>query len=219
MAATTLASAIVNAVLQKLSQDTTTPRYWTSAEILDLVWEGLLETTLITGHLQTNVTVTLTGNSIQYAPNHVAVLHLKAGNSSYYKYSVDELDAAKPTWDSAATGTPNVWAPVGVNKLLVFPRPPNSTTTITATVLQLPATLALTDTIPLEDEFVGCLTQYAFSVARLKEGGIEFKESLNEYDRYLKRVALLTERVEWKSAPEWTRTPKTALALATPEQI
>lgn len=219
MAATTLASTVVDTVLTRLSEDPDDPRYWSREEILDLVWEGLLETTLISGHLQTSVNLTLTGNSVQAAPAHVAILHMRIVNNSMQKYSVDDLDSAKPNWDGdPQTTNPTIWAPIGVTKVLTHPRTTATSKVAVCTVLQLPATLAESDTIPLEDEYVEALANYAFSVARLKEGSGEFRDSMVDYDRFLERVGQLTERVAWKNAPGWCKTPKTIIADAVPRQ-
>ncbi len=215
MAATTLASSVVTSVLLRLSQD----EYYTRAEILDAVWEGLLELTLISGHLQTDVNVTLTGNSIQAAPNHVAILHIRIGNGALQKYTLDELDDAQPAWDSAPqVANPRIWANVGANKFLTHPRTSSVSKTAVCTVLELPPMLAETDVIPLEDEYIDALIHYAFSIARLKEGGVELKDALTDYDIFLQRVGNLTERVAWKNAPQWTKAPRTLLAISTPEQ-
>lgn len=219
MAATTLASAIVDDVLRRLSETTTNPRYWSRAEILDLVWEGLLECTLMSGHLQATVNVTLTGNTLQAAPNHVAILHVRIGNNSLQKYSVDELDASRPAWDSEPQKVdPTMWMPFGLTKMMTHPRTNVTGKVAAVTVLQLPTVLAEGDTIPLEDEYVSALSDYAFSVARLKEGGAELRDAMTNYDGYLKLTGELTERVAWKSAPEWAKTPKTKLADAVPRQ-
>lgn len=219
MAATTIASGVITSVLHRLNQDATNPRYWSRAEILDAIWEGLWEATLITGHLQMDVNVILNGNSIQASPNHVAVLHIRIGNSSLQKYELDELDNAVPSWDSATQGTtPTIWTAVGVNQMLTHPRTSATGKVAVCTVLQLPATLTESSVIPLEDEYIQALINYAFSIARLKEGGVELKNALTDYDSYLKRIANLADRVEWKNAPEWTRAPRTLLAMSTPEQ-
>lgn len=217
MAATTLASTVVDTTLTRLSEDPTAPRYWSREEILDLVWEGLLEATLVSGHLQESVNLTLTGNSVQAAPNHVAILHIRVGNNSMQKYSIDDLDSAKPTWDSDPQSVnPSIWAAIGTTKVLTHPRTTATGKVVVCTVLEFPPVLAESDVIPLEDEYVEALANYAFSVARLKEGGAEFRDSMVDYDRYLERIGLLAERVAWKNAPEWTKTPKTVLSDAVP---
>lgn len=219
MAASTLASTVVTDVLRRLSEDPTNPRYWTRVELLDLVWEGLLEATLISGHLQATINVTLTGNSVQAAPGHIALLHIRVGNNSMQKYSVDDLDSAKPGWDGEPQViNPTIWAPLGLTKMLTHPRTTATGKVVACTVLQLPATLAETDTIPLEDEYVEALSNYAFSVARLKEGGVELRDAMTDYARYLERVAQLTERVAWKTAPGWAKTPKIVLSPQVPRQ-
>lgn len=219
MSATTLASSAVDIVLYRLGEDPAAPIHWSRAEILDLVWEGLLEATLISGHLQAAVNVTLAGNSIQAAPNHIAILHVRIGNSSLQEYSVDELDAGRPGWvNEAPVGVPSRWSPIGTTKLLTEPRSGSSSPVAVCTVLQFPAVLAEASVIPLEDEYVEALENYAFSAARLKEGGAEWKQSLADYDRCLQRIGQLAERVQWKNAPEWVNAPKTLMAVSVPRQ-
>lgn len=218
MAATTLASAVIDSVLLRLGEIPGAPLHWTRAEILNLVWEGVVEATLITGHLQTEASVTLaTSNNLQTAPSHIAILHIRIGNKVLQKYTMDELDAKNPNWAAAAMGLPSTWMPFGATQFLIYPATFISRVAV-CTVLQYPPVMIESDALLIEDEYVEAIVDYAFSAARLKEGGAEWKQSLAGYERYLSRIGQLAERVAWKRAPGWVETPATLMAMAVPRQ-
>lgn len=220
MGQTTLVSTLIDRVLTDLQQDPTDPVYWTRQETLDIVWEGLVEINLLSGYYQTSVTQTLTNNSLQGAPEHIAIIHVRMGTAALLKYSVDALDSQFPNWeDESAVAAPRRWAALGTNLFIVHPRTTTTGTVATIDVLQLADQLAETDIIPLDDEYIEALEKYVFHVARLKEGGQEFQQSLSSYQQFTTYAAQLSARVAWKDAPIWAYQPVVKVADAVPRPV
>lgn len=219
MAATTTASQIIDEVLEKLSEVPASPVYWSRAEILEFVWEGLVELNLFSGFLQKPVTLTLANNPVQQSPAHIAVLHVRVNNKAMLKYSVDELDAQFPVWENELQVLrPQRWAPIGLNYFLTYKRTSTANVPAVVDVLELPAVLTESAVIPLDDEFTNCLVEYGFSMARLKEGGAEFEQGLASYKDFIEVAQDLASRWNWKRMPGWTVEPKTKLADSVPRR-
>lgn len=221
MGMTTTASDVIDSVLTELQEDTVNPVFWSRAELLALVWEGLVDINLIAGYLQRTDTIALNGNALQGATTDIAILRMRVGTRSLEKFSVDDMDANFPTWENDSTSTTDGikhWANAGLTKIVTHKRTLSPPQSVSVDVLRLHPVLTESTVLLIDDEWSNALEDYVFHVARLKEGGLELQQSMANYQRYLDQVAELARRTAWKSEPGWTQTPKAKIADAVPRQ-
>jgi hypothetical protein len=219
MAQTTTAAVVIDRVLEKLNEVPSAPRYWSREEIRQLIWEGLVELNLLSGYLQDTLSLTLARHPVQPTLPHIAVLHVRSGYRALLKYSIDELDASHPNWESEKLPrTPARWAPLGLAYLVTHKRTTTASQTVTVDVLRLPVKPLEADVIPLDDEYVVAIAEYAASVARLKEGGAEQEAGVQMYQQFLALAGDLAERWNWKRMPAFPVLPRAKVADAVPRR-
>src|SRR5437762_8295380 len=149
-----LASDLVTAVLGRLAQNSDNPAFWTRSEILQWLWEGLVELQLISERVQIEHTQSLGNNSITGAPAEIAVIGVRCGNEALPHYSIDEIDGRYPTWeDDPQRPYPKAWAPLGCDKIITYPRESRTDQSLTFIQLQLPGDVSETTTLPLDAEY------------------------------------------------------------------
>lgn len=180
----TTAGQVVTAVLQRLEEQTSSPVFVARSEILQLINDAFLEFQLIACQQTSERTYTLIGSKLQAVPiGAIAVLHVAYASKKIEKTSIENLDRGNPRWD-ALTGILQQWAPMGLDSWIAD-RHPSAAANVTLTTLNQPTVWTEDDTIDLEQEYIDGLVEYGFHMARFKEGGPEFQQSMDNYDRFL----------------------------------
>ena len=188
---------VIDSVLDMLEESRTAPIFWTRTELLTYLNDGMAEFNLMTGKFQSERVYSLTSNTFQLVPSGiVAVLHISRNNVLIRKETLESLDRDRPTWMrySTVSGQIEKWGPVGINIFFVYPRPAVSGTSVTLVTLDIPPAIGENTVIPLDEEYVESLTDYVFHVARFKEGGAEFRQSMSAYESFRERGSSLTRR-------------------------
>ena len=119
-----------------------------------------------------------------------------------YSYDYEQPGNIGSDWenDSDPRG-PTSWAPVGMNMFVVHPAPTSPMTVLISGIAYPVAETGFPYTgaelVPFHHEFHVLLEMYAAHVSRLKEGSVDFQESLALYQGYLtgaKRMSELEDR-------------------------
>ncbi len=202
-----------NAVLQRLEEDTASPKFWSvQDEIRPFLVEAMSEIALITGEpeIRRSALFTLTTNTrIFPVPTEFIALLRMEGPKFIEKVSLWELDQMVPDWEGEANADqPKAWFPIGLTRFGLYPKL-TADNQVFLTGVALPVTAARpyagTEAVQFQEEFQEGFTEYAAHVARLKEGGNEFVQSIKQYDRFLSRAEELSHFAIRKGSLRFSR--------------
>jgi len=190
--------SIVDTVLLELEESITTPVFWTRAELLQHVNDGLLELNLLTGKFQSeNAAFAPTTATLQSTPSGaICVLHVSRNSLFLRKRTLEEMDKENRKWmrEISSGNVIKQWGPVGLNLFFVYPRLLAATSTLTIVTLDIPATIGEATVIALDNEYIDAIEQYVFHMARFKEGGAEFQQSMAAYDEFREMCGALASK-------------------------
>lgn len=122
------------------------------------------------------------------------ILRIRHGTSLLDKTSLFDLDASVSSWQTAASGTPTSWAPVGTNRFAIYP-PASSGTLLVEGVAIPPALGAGGDFIDLGDGELGPILDYAHFYCTFKEGGLELEAGSALFQNFLSSALSRNERL------------------------
>lgn len=183
---------------------------WSRPEILTYLNDGLNELNLISGEYQETFSVawSQTGNVIDLPESAIAPLEVSFGNKIIQRTTIESLDA-EVQWDSSSQvgGSPKRWAPLGLTKIVVWPRASTSGQSLSVTVLQIQLNADDVTCIDLPFSYVDAPKDYAFYRARFKEGGAEFVQSINDYRRFMEKASDLMDLNIFQRWPAWLVAP------------
>lgn len=195
-----------------------TPIRWTRPELLVFLNDGIHELNLLSGDIQRTVQIIInnTANVWNFPAGIIAPLTLRVETKYLYRESVENLDK-EDDWElpTKIRMDPTTWAPLGLYKFVIYPRPINART-INAEVFHehIPVTDAAV-ALPVRPEYERCLEDYVVSRAMFKEGGAEAQQALVFYNNFLDTVAQLTGRNIVRSYPAWDARPATQISETT----
>jgi len=209
------ANTILDQAIRRLNElSTSAPVHWTRAELLVFLNDGISELNLISADYQTTVDVTINSSQAVWdiTSGIIAPLSVRVDDKYLIRESVEDLDKEYDWEDPIYTRMdPKTWAPVGLYKMVVFPR---AFDTKTASVECLTQHTAVTDAavaLPVRPEYERPLEDYIVSRALFKEGGAEFQQGTEIYNRYVDAVNQLAGRNVLRAAPLWeTKEAKTS---------
>jgi hypothetical protein len=199
-------ATLATRVLQRLEENPASPEFWTlQGEIYPYLVDVQNEAMLISGEpqlRQTTPTSLVVNQTLQTMPaGAVCILRVEsAGALSIHKTTVYDLDRFTPGWENvtapASINYPQFWFPVGLTQWGIYPK-----LTIPAQViisyLSIPITTGRpytgTEVCPFQTEYEEGFVQAAAHIARAKEGGKDFMESMTEYNDYLKKCQELSK--------------------------
>ena len=103
----------------------------------------------------------------------VSIQRIKWNSTILIPSSTAEMDLGFNNWQQSANGTPIVWAPVGLDKIVINP-PAASGALFMEGLCLTPALQTGGDLIDIGDEEVNRILDYAHHYETFKEGGLEF---------------------------------------------
>jgi hypothetical protein len=186
-----LVNELISQILRRLDElDVDIPVHWTRAEILVFVNEALSELNLIAWEFQNTGTLTLDtiNNTYDQPASILAAVAIRAPNY-LRRQTPDDMDH-EVRWDSSNEKRLNVrtWAPLGLNKFLIHPRPLGN---ITAYVEGIIEHTAVTDTamaLPVRPVYESAIEDYCVERATFKEGPSELEQAGALYRSFLDQV-------------------------------
>jgi hypothetical protein len=173
--ATTLAD--VKADLTQLVGDNST--FWVDAEKRDAVNEAVMVWQAMTGQAVGTISLVADGSNFYSTPRQfVSIQRVTFEGVGLSPTSLDELDYGKPGWEGTS-GTPDSWAPVGLNLFLVYPAPTSGTILVEG-ILDGPRMISDSDTLRYAEDTVLPLEHYGHHYLCFKEGGQEFEAAQDD---------------------------------------
>lgn len=194
-------STIENRVLTRLEESLTAPKFWSvQDEVRVAIVEAANEAALITGEPQffdsANFSITANTTIFSMPPLAIGLLRMEDPTKTVKKATVHELDSMAAGWQAEAAGTAlKNWFPFGLSRFGVYPQL-TSAVNVKLSYVKLPVSLPAstnrpylgTETVNFQEEFIDALARYASSVLRLKEGGKEFMQAIQDYEYFLEKM-------------------------------
>jgi hypothetical protein len=167
--------------------------FWNEAEVRDALNEGICYWHALTGEWTATRNLTATGEAIQDVPSqcasvyrvsYVSSINLIQAGTPLVVTSESELDNGFPSWETI-TGTPSMWAPLGVNKIAFYPVPLAGGYFVLEHFKEAPTLTSAGDFIDVGDEEIIRILGYAQWYLAFKEG---VKEAAENVDPLLKQM-------------------------------
>lgn len=153
--------------------------FWGAREKQYAINEALRVWAVMTGVFNRKFQRPTTGDVLYEVPKQIVSLRrVVYSGQALNPLTLLELDVAWPNWQGGATGTPHSWAPVGLAKVVVYPKPALGGNIVFEGVALTPALGSDGDFVEVGDEDVVRLLDYAHHYAALKEGGLEQKATM-----------------------------------------
>lgn len=199
----TLVSDLVTQLTQRVGQNTV---FWTEQEKIDAINEAIMVWQLMTGNVTatfsaTSPTTSGTSSGISDVPTQIdSILEVSISDTPLTLISMEELDEGLPGWgDPSGAGTPIYWAPLGITEFALYP-PPDSQLMVDLLGYQELSRLGAADAIPLQQEEINPILDYAHHYLTIKEGSVELQNTVANLARFGDAAGLRNGRFKM-SAP------------------
>lgn len=181
----------IDQILRRLDElSTTAPVHWTREEILVFVNEALTELNLISLEFQGSAETTLNSTDNVYdQPS--PILAATAVRCPHYlrRQTAEDIDR-EAKWEASDEKRLKVrtWAPIGLNKFMVYPRPIETTTAFIEGVIEHTPVTDSAMSLPVRPEYEDSIDDYCVERATFKEGPSELEQSGALYKSFLDKV-------------------------------
>lgn len=169
--------------------------FWSSTELNLYINEALRVWNVLTGYQRTVETNTVSSASTPFYARSVftgtgiILLRIENANTHLDQVTLEEIDAYAANWISFTDATVTGWCHVGLNQILLNPIPSTSFSATTYYVDASPIPSSDGSYIQVGDEDLPAIVDYCVFIARLKESGSEFQESMALLQNFLKQAA------------------------------
>ncbi len=157
--------------------------FWIDAEKQDALNEAISVWQLATGQWVAQEPITADSGYVRLPSTLISVQRVRlmtapggtsrTGGLTLSMISIPELDYGFPGWDST-TGTPTMWAPVGLNEIALYPPPSAPVLIAVEGLTDSPRLMSGGDIIDIGTEELTPLLGYTQHVLSFKEAGSEF---------------------------------------------
>lgn len=154
--------------------------FWSSNERKNALNEGIRLWGVLTGQWGRKFQILTVAGQIFYdVPKQiVSIQRMKYDGVTLFQSSLAELDFGVSNWQQAATGTPQLWTPIGQDKFAIYPPAAAGHVLNLEGIALSPALTSGGDFIDIGDEELDKILDYAHAYLAFKEGSSEFKEGL-----------------------------------------
>lgn len=181
--------------------------FWTSIEGRDAIDEAICYWQGLTGEWSETRNLSCDGSPILGLPSqsvslfrvsYVSSINSFGPGSPLVMTSLSELDNGYPGW-TAVTGTPVMWAPIGISKIAIYPKASVGYLALES-YKEAPVLLNDSDYIDIGDEEIVRLLGYAQWYLSYKEGVKEAVENVDPLLQGIVQAAILRNKRLLKSA-------------------
>ena len=190
----TIRSALRTRVTERLITN-----FWSTSEINAYINEALRVWNILTGYNRdfyssvavTSATQVYTITQFTGSANPLFILRVESATdlTTFSTIDLRALSHYVPTWFSETAATIQNWAQIGQNNVIVYPKPTASLllNVYAVDLADIPASDAAY--IQVSEEDMPAIIDYCTFIARLKESGSEFQESIGLLQNFLKAAA------------------------------
>lgn len=159
--------------------------WWVAQERLDALNEAISIWQAMTGNWGVSFPLTADGSFFYSVPKQITGLQRVTYNGTpLTPISLPELDYGFTGWAVSAAGTPQFWAPNGLNEFAVYPAPASGIFTLDG-FGEAPWLSAPGDFIDIGDEDLVKILSYAHHFLTFKEAGQEFEATKPEMQEFV----------------------------------
>ena len=168
--------------------------FWTAEEARLALNEALREWNLLTGRWRITVTLSVLAATPEIALPGVLSYGMRvttAAGLPLHPTSVVELDLGEPQWRLQTGPTPQLWAPVSLTQIAIWPAAAADTPNALRCdgVMATPVLVFPTDTVDLGEEIIDVIADMALHVAAFKEAGDRWRATRPYFEAFLQAAA------------------------------
>jgi hypothetical protein len=168
--------------------------FWTPEEARLALNEALCEWNLLTGRWRTPVALDVTAHTPEIALPGVLTYAMRvttAAGAPLHPTSIFELDFALPQWRLSTAATPELWAPVSLTQIAIWPASPIDAAAALRGdgVMTTPVLVAPTDRVDLGEEIIDVICDMALHIAAFKEAGDRWRATRPYFEAFLQAAA------------------------------
>lgn len=181
----------IDQILRRLDElSTTDPVHWSREEILVFINEALIELNLIAWEFQDSASVVLNSTDNVYDQPSPILAALAVRCPHYLRRQTAEDIDREAKWESSVEKRFKVrtWAPIGLGKFLVHPRPIETTTAYVEGIIEHTAVTDTAMSLPVRPEYESAIDDYCVERATFKEGPSELEQTGALYRNFLDKV-------------------------------
>lgn len=203
---------LVDRLQERLEEPVGAGIFWSRDELRETIVEAMCEATLIAGEPEvrtTEIVIPADTNIVPMPPLALAITRIEAAGE-VRKVFLYDLDRMIPKWQTEENAAAiKLWFPLGLNMFGVYPRL-GQPQTVTVNHIAFPVTDEVPwtgqEAVPFQTEYHDGLVDLGSHTSRLKEGGLEFQQSLNAYDRFIYTMKSLSRFASRKSIERFALT-------------
>jgi hypothetical protein len=201
------AEDVISQVLRRLDElDPDSPVRWTRPEILVYLNEALTELNLISLEFQGSADLSIdSSNNVYSVPDPIiAISTVYIDNRYLRRTTVDQLDY-EIKWDVSDLKeiTPKIWAPLGLNKLVIVKKPHAAKTARLEGVKRHTAVTDSAEDLPCRTEYIPAIEDFCVHRATFRDGGYELNHAEPFYTNFLTTAQDLSGRKVVSSYPRY----------------
>lgn len=198
---------VISQVLRRLDElDPDSPVRWTRPEILVYVNDALAELNLIAMEFQgwSNLTLNSSENVYSVPSDIIAATAVYVDNKYLRRTVIDQLDY-ELKWEDANLKeiTPRLWAPLGLNKLVIAKKPHAAKVARLEGVTRHTAVTDSSEALPVRTEYVPLVEDFCVHRATFRDGGYELNHAEPFYTHFLAAAQELSGRNVISSYPRY----------------
>ena len=205
---------IIDQAIRRLSElSTSAPVHWTRQELTDYLTEAVNELNLIAAEIQTTEPISTVNdiNVFDLGDSTIAPMAISVDGYYLQKQPVVELDN-EMDWEADDQERMRIqnWSPLGLQRIIIAPRPITQPTTLMVEELSLhPPISDSSMTLSIRPDYESAIEDYMVHRAMFREGGPEIDQMEPFYGRFLDQVQQLSGRNIIRRYPAWDVEPET----------
>ena len=198
--ATTTRSTLRTRVAERLLST-----FWSSTELNAYINEALRVWNILTGYQRAFYTISIPSQTYYVtttavSANTIAVQRIDNGIGTAVTTHLDPLTLEGlsnmvPNYQSTPTGVATSWVQLGLNNFILYPIPTSSFNTTVYTLDRMTIPASDGDFIQVGEEDMAAIVDYIVFIARLKESGSEFTESVALLKNFLLQAAKYNSKI------------------------
>lgn len=175
--------------------------FWTDTEINLYINEALRVWNVLTGYQKNTEGVALTGGSVnfhaktEFMTTGIIVQRIETSNIHLDPITLKELNHLSPTWYGQVASTTSNWMHVGLNNIALYKAPSSTFSATTYFIDTSPIPSLDGDYIQVGEEDMAAIIDYITFIAKIKESGKEFQESVALLQNFLKQASKYNAKV------------------------
>jgi hypothetical protein len=170
-------------------------RFWRDVEMTDAVLEGVRMWQALTGQITRTTLLLVSGKWADMPRQFARPIRMKAAGSEIPKASTWELDQGFSGWEGGTAGTPQYWAPHGMNEIAMHPGYATPGDMLMEGMADLPYDTVGGENLQMSEGDSQAILEYAQHYLSFKEGPGEVESTQGGLDGLIERAGQANARL------------------------